>query len=208
VRIFLVGLLAGFVGSMPVAGPTAALVLARALQRRTREAWLIALTAALPEGAYAFMACWGMSAVVERFPALVGASRLLAGVALALVGFWLLRRASSVARVGPGDSQSKRGVAVGLASTAANPGLLVSWSAAVGALHSFGLMPIDERSALPFSVGVTTGVAAWLSVMIRIVATLREHVQSGVLPRLVRGVGALLVAAGLVAAARAVTMRP
>jgi threonine/homoserine/homoserine lactone efflux protein len=197
---------------MPVAGPTAALVLARALERRVREAWLIGLGSALPEGLYAFLACWGIRAALARFPAVLGASRLVGGIVLAAIGVWLMVRASTVGGSakkgsrGEGPSQGRRGVVLGLLMTVANPTLLLTWSAAVGALHSVGLLSVDSRAAAPFALGVVAGVSAWFAVMIRLVAGLRDHLRKGVFAVVVRGVATLFIAVGVVVVARAVAM--
>jgi threonine/homoserine/homoserine lactone efflux protein len=193
---------------MPVAGPTAALVFARALERRAREAWLIALGSAVPEGLYACLACWGVAAALGRFPALVGASRLAGGIVLGAVGIWLLARASTLGGSVKGDPGTDRGIFIGLAMTLVNPTLLLTWTAAVSALHSVGLLPVDTRSALPFALGVAAGVSAWFAVMIRLVAVVRERVRGPMFAGILRSVGALFVVAGVLVVAHTVVRKP
>ncbi len=193
---------------MPVAGPTAALVFARALERRAREAWLIALGSAVPEGLYACLACWGVAATLSRFPALLGVSRLAGGVVLAAVGVWLVVRASSLGRSMKSTPDTDRGIFIGLAMTLVNPTLLLSWTAAVGALHSVGLLPVDTRSAVPFGLGVAAGVAAWFAVMIRLVTVVRDRVRGALFAGILRSVGALFVVAGVLVVAHTVVRKP
>jgi threonine/homoserine/homoserine lactone efflux protein len=196
IQALLVGLLAGFVASIPVAGPTAALVLARTLERRTREAIFIALGGAVPEGLYAFMACWGTTAVVARFPKVVGVSHAVGGVALAAVGVWLVVRAQEVGAPPEADGRESRGVVTGFAMTMANPTLALSWTAAVGFLHSIALLPLEARAALPFALGVTAGVSAWFGLAIRMVERLRGRLRKGKFVAIVRVIGAGFVAVG------------
>lgn len=193
---------------MPVAGPTAALVLARALERRTREAWLIALGAAVPEGLYAALACWGVSAILERFPRTMSFARVAAGVLLAAVGAWLLLRASAVATSRPRSGGAERGLLVGVLTTLVNPTLALTWSVAVGALHSLGFLAVGTRVAPSFGLGVALGVVGWFAVMIRLVRLVQNRLRAGLLVDLVRAVGALLLGAGVVATARAVALTP
>jgi threonine/homoserine/homoserine lactone efflux protein len=190
---------------MPVAGPAAALVLARTLDRRVREAWFIAVGSAVPEAAYASLACWGVSAVAARFPKALGASHFAAGLALAGVGFWLLFRPSRIGAAPNEGGPGRRGILVGLGTTLANPTLLLSWTAVVGALHSIGALPVDTRVAAPFGLGVGAGVVAWFALMIRLVEGVRDRVRGAVFIGFVRGIGALLVAGGTSMAVRALT---
>ncbi len=60
----LAGFLFGFIGSMPVAGPIAGLVLSRGLQGRFASGANIAVGAALAEAAYACLAFWGFSTLL------------------------------------------------------------------------------------------------------------------------------------------------
>ena len=61
------GSVMGFLGSMPIAGPVAVLVLERGLIRRRREGLGVALGAAAAEAIYAFLAFWGLGAVLPIF---------------------------------------------------------------------------------------------------------------------------------------------
>src|SRR5438105_2443580 len=60
---FLAGWLLGFFGSTPIAGPTAALVVNRALQKRGGSGVRVAMGSAVAETFYAFLAVWGLAAM-------------------------------------------------------------------------------------------------------------------------------------------------
>ena len=64
---WLAGLVMGFAGSVPVAGPINMLVFSFGLQGRLRSATLIALGGALPEAFWAGLAFWGFTALLERY---------------------------------------------------------------------------------------------------------------------------------------------
>ena len=193
---------------MPVAGPTAALVVGRSLERRRREALYVGLGAALPEAFYALVASWGLSAIVTHFPEWVRGSRIVSGLVIAVVGVYLARqggrakRARSAERPKWSKVVGWRNALLGFSMTIANPTLLVSWSVVVGALHSAGLLRPDERSAPPFAVGVGFGVAGWFAVLVGLLHRFRDHVPVRTVTASVRIVGGVLVVVGLALAAR------
>src|SRR5688572_20288732 len=85
----LAGLICGFVGSIPIAGPTAVVIVERALRHQVKAAFGIAVGAAVAEGGYALLAYLGMTAFLSRFPRLMVASRVLGVVILLGIGMYL-----------------------------------------------------------------------------------------------------------------------
>ena len=86
----LIGFAFGFLGSVPVAGPIAVLVLRLGLGDEARRARYLALGGALAEGLYALLAFWGLSEVLGGHPGLLPASRLLGAMVCLLLGSVLL----------------------------------------------------------------------------------------------------------------------
>jgi hypothetical protein len=91
----LAGTIMGFLGSMPIAGPVAVLVLERGLVRRGREGLGVALGAAAAESIYAFLAFWGLGAVLYASPTLLRASRLVGVGVMITLGVYLANRKSA-----------------------------------------------------------------------------------------------------------------
>jgi threonine/homoserine/homoserine lactone efflux protein len=87
----LVGVIAAFVASMPVAGPVAALVVRHALHGEARAALLLAASAGIAEAAYAWLALWGFSTFLSDYPWVVPASKIVAGVILVVLGIVFTR---------------------------------------------------------------------------------------------------------------------
>ena len=54
-----------------------------------------------------------------------------------------------------------RNVLFGFSLTAVNPTLVVTWTAAVGAAHSMGVLRVRALDAFPFAAGAGTGIVAW-----------------------------------------------
>src|SRR5262245_48842570 len=76
------GLALSFIGSMPIAGPVAVLVLERGLLKRSSEGLRIAIGAAVPESIYAFFAFWGIGTALRAYPVVLPLSRIVTGAVL------------------------------------------------------------------------------------------------------------------------------
>src|SRR5262245_53913221 len=123
----LLGFAFGFVGSIPIAGPIAALVFHRGLGDRARSALYLGSGAALVEGGYAYLAFRGFSEVLTRYTWIEPACRIAAAVVLTGLGLRFARggHADAIDRAppDPGDG-TKRSFLLGAAITALNPALI------------------------------------------------------------------------------------
>lgn len=202
----LVGFAFGYLGSMPVAGPISVLVLHLGLAHDPRHALHVAVGGAVAEGAYALVAFWGLSTVLAAYPVILPVSRMVGAALLLTLGMVMaLRRVRGAT---PPDPQGppkgrKRSLALGFLVTAVNPTLIVTWSAAVGALHATGLVDMDRAAALPFAGSVALGIIAWFLTLLWLVARWRHRVSLESIGRFMRLMGVALVAAGAWMAVRA-----
>lgn len=203
----LIGFAFGYFGSMPVAGPISLLVLHLGLEGAPRQGIFVAMGGALAEGAYALLAFWGLTAFLNRYPAVLPASRVVGAALLLVLGLVLLLR-------GPGAPEpedlpaprrgSKRSFAAGFLITAVNPTLVVTWTAALGALHGTGLLTLDQSRALPFAGAVILGIVAWFATLLWLVLRFRARWSEAALSRFKKVMGAALVAVGGWMAVRAI----
>jgi threonine/homoserine/homoserine lactone efflux protein len=202
----LAGTVMGFLGSMPIAGPIAVIVLERGLVRRGREGLSVALGAAAAETIYAFLAFWGLGHVVYSSPGLMQASRLIgAGVMIAL-GIYLAKRRSAPPAPDGAPAvmgRKRRGFLLGLSVTFLNPTIIVSWTMVSATVHSTGLVGPGILSAVTFALGVGSGIVLWFATLL----SLLNRFQSGLRPRTVDRVlnitGWFVVAIGVALAFRA-----
>ena len=195
----LIGFVFGYLGSVPVAGPLAVLVLRLGLDHDGRHAWYLAAGGALAEGIYSLMAFWGLGAFLDRHPAILPASRI-AGALLCLgLGVVLLCHRPRGPRVpAPGPARGhKRSFLGGFLLTALNPTFLVTWTAALTALHATGLVRLSPDHAVPFAAAVVLGVVAWFSTLLALLGRYRERFNPAGVALLIRAMGAVLVAAAL-----------
>ena len=193
----LIGFIFGFVGSMPVAGPIAMLVLRLGLNEDARHARMVAIGGAVAEGLYSLAAFWGLSSVLDRFPMVVPASRIL-GILLCLgLGFAMVRHRASEAPPPEAKAKgNKRSLLGGFLITAFNPTFLVTWTAALTALHGFGISVLAPGRAVPFACAAFLGIIAWFTTLLWMVERFKERWSPRAVARVIRVLGILLLAAG------------
>jgi threonine/homoserine/homoserine lactone efflux protein len=199
--VCVMALLFGFVGSMPLAGPIAILVLSRATQGRFGEALRIGLGAAVAEGLYAGLAFWGFTTFLARHAIVVPISHGVTAVVLLALGvrfmFWS-------ADAGQGKPRSGAGTLFfGLSMSAINPTLLLTWSAGVAFLSSYGLRA-SPIYAVPFGLSAAAGIAAWFSVLVAQLRRYQGKVPEKALTWTVRALGLGLAALGVISGVRLV----
>jgi len=196
----------GFVGSMPLAGPIAVMVVSRAASRRFSEALHIGLGAALAEGIYAGVAFWGFTSLFARTPLLAPISHGVTAVVLAVLGarfvFWSPKKTER--KRAASNSQRAGTTLVGFSISAINPTLLVTWGAIVAFLYSKGLSGASSLVAVPFGACAAAGVAIWFVVLVALLRKYEGNLPHGVLTWTIRGLGLALVVLGMWSAVRLV----
>jgi threonine/homoserine/homoserine lactone efflux protein len=203
----IVGLLLGFFGSIPVAGPASILVLKNGLEKGHRQGFDIAAGAAIGESLYAFVAFWGLTTVLERFPVLVPISKIVGAVLVIALGIYLVVRrttATDMHAANAADRQGRRWLR-GLMSAVLNPTLLATWTTIVTGLHAASLVEPSPRGAIPFALGVGLGILGWFAFLLQVVVRrFRDRLEPAKIQRLVRGFGWAMIGIGAVIASRAV----
>jgi len=191
-----IGFLFGFVGSMPVAGPIAALVFARALQGRMRSGLHIAIGGAVAEAAYAALAFWGFAELLGQYPWIQQVANGAAAVILTVLGVVFIRHRGTEPAEATDLERPGSGLLLGFTVTALNPTLIATWAAAAATLMSTGLVAFEGSHALPFSLGALVGIVLWFAILLKLVAHFRERFSYASLARVIRGMGWGLVAIG------------
>jgi threonine/homoserine/homoserine lactone efflux protein len=189
----LVGFLFGFVGSMPVAGPVSILVLERGLARRFRSGLLLAAGAAVAESVYAFLAFFGLSALLARYPAIVPVSQACGAVILLVLGVGLLRRRRTADAAATPRPATHGDAILGFTITALNPTFIATWTAAVTTLYGTGLVSASTANALPFALSVCVGIVAWFAVLLGLVRRFGGKMSQRTIDVAVRVMGVMLL---------------
>ena len=191
----LLALLLGFVlsllGSLPMTGPLALLVLDRTLSGQRRSAFWIALSGALVEGVVAGTIAALLPLVLQYSSSIVRIARVSGGVVIFVVGLSLVLRPQTVTQI---ETRHKgQSLLAGFLATALNPTLLATWTIAVSALHANGLLDGGWRVGPLFGGGVLAGVLAWFAVLVLLARAGSPARMSAYRAALGRSVGGILI---------------
>ena len=200
--VSIIGFVFGFIGSMPLAGPIAVLVVSHAFQGRHAAALRLAFGAATAEAIYAFVAFFTFTTLLARHPIVVPISHAVTAVVLLVVGVYFLRwKDRSAAAQGASDPPARENKSakffLGFSVCALNPTLLVTWSAATAVLYSKGVAHLTSPMAIAFGAAAGLGVATWQVVLVALIRRYQERFPRRALAWIVRGMGLLLVAIAL-----------
>ncbi len=184
----------GFVGSMPLVGPVAVMVVSRGVQRRYRAAFWTGAGAAVSEGLYAGVAYWAFSTFLTQLRFLRPWFDAAASLLLLFIGLRFARWVDRPSTRGP-DRDDTRSFLAGLSVTALNPTILLTWTGAITTLYSTGWVDFAPSMALWLAVGAALGITAWFGVLVAAVKRYEDQLPRRTIRALVRGIGWLLVVA-------------
>jgi len=195
----LIGLILGFLGSMPIAGPIAVLILHKGLRAKHDEGMSIAYGAAIPETMYCAMALFGFDILFARYPAIESASKVLGGMILLVLGilFMYIRPQAESSRQHTVKPERKAApFFIGFSIAALNPTLIVTWSGAVAVLYSMaGRLEGYEKVMFPLGAGI--GKLLWFAVLLFLVKRYRAHFSQVAINRTIGLLGGAIALFGL-----------
>ena len=187
----LLGFAFSFLGSLPMTGPLALLVLDRMFSGQRRSAFWITLSGALVEGVIAALIASLLPLVMQHSANIVRIARVSGGVVIFVVGLSLLLRPQTVSQLQ--THHKSQSLLAGFLATALNPTLLATWTIAVTALHANGLLDGGFREGALLGAGVVIGVLAWLFVLVLLARLGSPDRMSRYRAALGRGVGGVLI---------------
>ena len=187
----LLGFALSFLGSLPMTGPLALLVLDRTVSGQRRSAFWIALAGALVEGVIAAAIAALLPLVLQYSTSIVRIARVSGAVVIFVVGLSLVLRPQTVTRLQ--TSHKGQSLLAGFLATALNPTLLATWTIAVTALHANGLLDGGLRAGPLFGVGVVFGVLGWFLVLVLLARAGSPERMSRYRAALGRSVGGILL---------------
>lgn len=201
----LVGFMMGFIGSMPIVGPVSSLVFHRGLGGRYWDGWAIGVGGALAEGVYCAVAIQGFTALHGNLPFSTTLARAMAVLLLLAVGVYFIL----VARAHPTDPQPLRkdrwsrlnSFIVGMSAAAANPTLLLTWSASVAMVLPITNLTLQGHAKAVFPASVIAGIATWFSLLLILLHRLRHRFPFPAYRAATRGIGVALVTLAISSAA-------
>jgi threonine/homoserine/homoserine lactone efflux protein len=195
----LIGLLLGFIGSMPVAGPIALLVVRKGVKEEYDEGAAIALGAAIPEAIYCGMALVGFDFLFVNYPGVEAASKVIGGLILVVLGltFILMRpKAAEADLVIPRKQRKAAPFMTGFTVSALNPTLILTWSGVSAVLYA-SLGAFSDLEKIVFPVAVGTGNFLWFAVMLSLMQRHRGRFSQQGITRSIKIIGAAILMFGL-----------
>lgn len=185
-----------FVGSAPMTGPLALLVLDRVIVLQRVSAFWIALAGALVEGFIAAVLGTFLPLVLRHSQTIVILARVSGALVIFAVGVTLLLRPGVVDSI---KTECKRqSFLAGFLATALNPTLLATWTVAVTALHANGLLAGGYRIGLAFGAGVGVGALAWFVLVLLLARRWSPERAAAYRGALARAVGVILILLGAI----------
>ncbi|OQR92189.1 hypothetical protein ACHHYP_03971 [Achlya hypogyna] len=211
-RIFLpliAGFFFGFLGSIPIAGPTSAMVLKMGIQGEYWAAQSIALGGAT----YAGVAFWGFGSFLAGLDFLLPLSKVLGAVMLLGIGTYFLRldvrppmdsdldRKGHLERGSLGSSSVRaelvKNMLLGFTMSGFNPALLATYTGALASVYHTDLLDFTLFLALVFGVGVACGISTWFYILLSLLKKYKQRLKNQTIGLILRCMGVFLICLGL-----------
>ncbi|EQC39827.1 hypothetical protein SDRG_03247 [Saprolegnia diclina VS20] len=209
------GFVFGFLGSIPIAGPTSAMVLKMGIQGEYWAAQSIALGGAAAEATYAGVAFWGFGSFLAGLDFLLPLSKVLGAIMLLAIGTYFLRLdvrpqidtdpdvhtkvhhdrsflTSPVAR-----AELIKNILMGFTMSGFNPALLATYTGALASVYHTGLLEFTLFLAIVFGVGVSCGISTWFYVLLSLLKKYKQRLKNQTIGLILRCMGVFMICLGL-----------
>ena len=190
----ILGIIVAFIGSIPIAGPLAVLVLERAVSGKRAEGLYIAFGGALAESVVAFVVALLFPLLFGLSHTVVTVSRIAGAAIVGTIGLVLFIHPDIIKR--PPTTRRRGSFITGLVLSGVNPTLVATWTVVVATLNSHGLLRPTTAAAAFFGLGVGAGVAGWFSLLVLLSGKAQEYMQGHRRKQTIRVLGLVLVCAG------------
>ncbi len=206
----LAGFLMGFIGSMPIAGPTSLLVFHRGMVARYRDGWAVGLGGGLGEGIYCAIAIYAVSTLGDNFTfftPLAKAVSIFLLLALGLYFIFVLQETPGNSPLGESSTADwRRQFCIGLGVAAFNPTLLITWSGSVAVLYSLSDLTFQGYDRIGFAASVAVGIVTWFSILLALMRRFSGRFSFAMLQRVIRSIGVVLLVVSMVSGARMIIL--
>ncbi|KAG6618660.1 lysine exporter protein (lyse ygga) [Phytophthora cinnamomi] len=205
------GFVFGFLGSVPVAGPTSAMVLKLGIQGKYTAGLTIAVGGAISEATYAGIAFWGFGSFLAGAKFLLPVSKVLGAIMFTLIGLVFLKadmkpsldpdvEASHGKAARRPQSEVLKNILMGLTMSGINPALLASYTGAIASVYGTGMLEFTLFLAVVFAIGVCCGVSTWFYLLLSLLKKYKQRLKNHTIDLIMRGLGCFLLTLGLLCA--------
>ena len=151
ITIFVVGLIAGIVFSVPVAGPVSIIIVSKALEGKLRFCQRTAIGAAIVEFVYVFIVVYGIAALYSYYQPFIPYLLIIGAIFVALVGIKIFRRqidldSFDATKIITDKIENRGGMRTGIFMNLTNPSLFIGWLVA-------SFITLSFVSSLGFNTG-------------------------------------------------------
>ncbi len=190
----LLGIVFGFFGAMPLAGPVALIIFSRGMEGRFRAGLFTALGSSSAEFIYALLAFLGFATFLAEVPWVLPVSKGAAAIVMLFLGITFMRRkVGSTEQAAPEKDRKRHALALGFLLTALNPTLIATWAAATTTLYSMEIVSFQPDNAWVFALGVFGGDMLWYWLMLVLTHRYRLRFGPVVLHRVLQVMGLGLI---------------
>jgi len=142
ITLFIVGLIAGIVFSMPVTGPVSILIVSKALQGKLRYCTRTAIGATIVEFFYVFIVVYGIAALYSYYQPVIPYLILIGALFVILVSIKIIRHkfefsALESQAIITDKTKNRGGMRTGIILNLTNPSLFINWLIASFIMLSF-----------------------------------------------------------------------
>ena len=193
----LAGFLMGFIGSMPVAGPTSLLVFHRGMLARYRDGWAIGLGGGLVEGVYCAIAVHVFSTLRDHFTIFTPLMRAVSILLFLALGLYFIfgpqEKPHQPAITESSVTNCGRQFWIGLSIAALNPTLIFTWSASVATVFPIINLTLNGHEKIAFAASVAMGIVTWFTILLALLRRFKSHFPFSLHHKVIKSVGLLLV---------------
>ena len=191
---FSLGFGLSFLGSVPMTGPLALLVLDRIIAAQRAAAFWVAAAGALVEAVVAGAVAIFLPLLLRHSDAVVGVARGTGAIVILAVGLTLVVRPGLLQAIK--TERKHQSLLAGFLTTALNPTLLATWTVIVTGLHSSGAFKGGDQRGFAFGLGVGAGALGWFALILLVSRHWQLERLTKYRSELGRGVGVLLTVLG------------
>ncbi len=132
ITIFIVGLIAGIIFSVPVAGPISIIIISKALEGKLRYCQRTAIGAAIVEFFYVFIVVYGIAALYSYYQPFIPYLLMIGAIFVVLVSLRIFRRqidleSFDATKIITDKIENRGGMRTGIVINLTNPSLFIGW---------------------------------------------------------------------------------
>jgi threonine/homoserine/homoserine lactone efflux protein len=151
ITIFIVGLIAGMIYSVPIAGPISIIIVSKALEGKLRFCQRTAIGAAVVEFIYVFIVVYGIAALYSYYQPFIPYLLLIGAILVLLISIKIIRKqidlkSFDATEIITDKIENRGGMRTGIFINLTNPSLFISWLVA-------SFITLSFVSSLGFNTG-------------------------------------------------------